>query len=52
MFPMDRSPQKVTIEYDSRGTRVTKEFRDAYASRRFYTAMHKAERNPKVIKAT
>jgi len=38
MFPMDRNPVGVTIEYDSQGKRVRKVFTCAFAARRFYTA--------------
>ena len=42
----------VVVEYDGRkGQRVQKAFTNAYVSRRFYTAKHKAGKHPKVIKA-
>jgi len=40
------------IEYDCRGKRTKKRFDDYYAGRRFYIAMCKAGRNPKVKKPT
>lgn len=39
----------VTIEYDSRGVRVTREL-EMYAARRLWVAKDKAGRNPKIIK--
>lgn len=50
MFPADRLPVTVPVEYDSRGQRTTKQFPDAYQARRFYTAKDKAGANPKVIR--
>ena len=41
---------KVAVEYDSRGTRATKTFDDAFAARRFYAAKLKANKNPKIKK--
>jgi hypothetical protein len=49
MFPMDRKPIPVAVEYTSRGKRVTKTFPDAYAAKRFYTAKHRAGANPRVV---
>lgn len=50
MFPMDRKPTPVTVEYDGRnGTRVRREFPDAYSARRFYTAKSRAGTNPRVV---
>jgi hypothetical protein len=51
MFPMNRKPMPVTVEYTSRGKRVTKSFPDAYLAKRFYVAKCKAGANPKVVKA-
>lgn len=48
MFPEDRKPMPVAVEYDSRGARVTKQFPDEYAARRFYVAKAKVGANPKV----
>jgi hypothetical protein len=39
---------KVAIEYDSNGKRVSKEFADAYAARRFYAAKDKQGKHPQV----
>lgn len=41
----------VTIEYDSRGGRALRSFRDPYAARRFYTAKDKEGKHPKIIAA-
>lgn len=52
MFPMDRKPTPVTVEYDGRnGTRVRREFPDAYSARRFYTAKSRAGANPRVARS-
>lgn len=43
----------VAVEYDgAKGQRVTKQFADAYAARRFYAAKHRAGKNPRVRKAS
>ena len=52
MFPMDRKPIKVVIEYDAKGERVTKEFKDAYTSRRFYVTKDREGKHPKIVSAT
>ena len=39
----------VTVEYDSRGKRVSKEFTDAYAARRFYITKSREGKNPHII---
>ena len=39
----------VTIEYDSRGKRVSKAFADAYAARRFYITKSREGKNPHII---
>jgi hypothetical protein len=49
MFPMDRKPVVVTVEYTARGARVRKTFPTAYEARRFYTAKSKAGAAPRVI---
>ncbi len=41
----------VTIEYDSRGGRALRSFRDPYAARRFYVAKDREGKRPKVIAA-
>ena len=51
MFPMDRQPIKVVIEYDAKGERVTREFKDACASRRFYVAKDREGKHPKIVSA-
>jgi len=51
MFPMDRMPLPVTVEYSSRGKRVRKTFENSiHAARRFYIAKAKAGANPKVLR--
>ena len=40
----------ITVEYDCRGQRKTKEFTCVYKARRFYLDKHKSNKNPKVIK--
>jgi hypothetical protein len=44
MFPMDRKPVPVAVEYTSRGRRAVRRFDCAFAARRFY-----ASKQPKVI---
>src|SRR3712207_2098053 len=51
MFPMDRQPTPVTVEYTSRGKRVRRTFPDAHAAKRFYAAKHRAGKDPKVLAA-
>lgn len=51
MFPMNRAPLPVVVEYDSRGQRVRKTFSDAYQSRSFYVRMDKEHRNPRIVAA-
>jgi hypothetical protein len=51
MFPMDRRPLPVTVEYDSRGQRVRKTFPNEYAARRFYIAKDKAGLHPAIAQA-
>lgn len=48
MFPMDRKPVPVAVEYTSRGQRVVKTFATAYLARRFYVAKFRAGANPSV----
>lgn len=50
MFPADRMPVQVAVEYDSRGVRTIKTFPNAWQARSFYIAKCKAGRNPKVVK--
>lgn len=40
----------ITIEYDCRGKRTTKDFTCVYEARRFYFNKTKANKNPKLIK--
>jgi hypothetical protein len=49
MFPMNRKPLPVTVEYDKRGKRVSRTFADAYAARRFFSAKAKAGKRPRVV---
>lgn len=42
----------VTVEYDSRGKRVTKHFEDVFAGRRWFLAKERDGKNPKVVGAT
>lgn len=39
----------VTVEYDSRGKRVSKYFTDAYAARKFYINKFREGKNPHII---
>ncbi len=49
MFPMNRRPVAVVVEYDGKnGERSIKEFPDMYKGRRFYTAKDKEGKNPNV----
>jgi hypothetical protein len=48
MFPMDRKPTPVAVEYTAHGKRVMKDFPDEYAARRLYMAKAKASADPKV----
>jgi len=41
----------VVVEYDVAGYRKQKYFEDAFEARRFYTAMDKQRRHPKVLSA-
>jgi len=50
MFPMDRKPVVVAVEYESRGKRVTKQFRSYHESKRFYVQKSNEGKNPKVVK--
>lgn len=49
---MDRKDTPVTIEYDSRGQRVTRTFPDAISARRFYAAKLRAGKAPRLISGT
>lgn len=59
MFPMNRQPLTVTVEYDANGParavngtrRTTKTFSDAYAARRWFTKMYIQQRNPSIVSA-
>jgi hypothetical protein len=48
--PINTPTPPVTVEYDSRGSRATKTFTDAYAARRFYVAKDKSGKRPIVKK--
>ena len=51
MFPMDRTPLPIVIEYTSRGKRGRKRFEDsARSARAFYVAKDKAGAEPRVLK--
>lgn len=41
----------VNVEYDAKGNRVVKSFKDNSSARRFYAKMMKENRNPKIVKA-
>jgi len=43
-------PQPVAVEYDSRGKRVLKTFKDHYEARRFFALKDKQGKRPKVRK--
>jgi len=49
MFPMDRKPVPVGVEYTARGKRVVKVFRNAVEAKRFYVRMYKAGAAPRVV---
>jgi hypothetical protein len=51
MFPMDRKPTAIVVEYDGRGVRVRRTFPDAITARRFYSAKVKAGARPRVLVA-
>jgi hypothetical protein len=51
MFPMNRKPVPVCVQYTLRGQRVLKRFEDAYTARRFYAAKSRAGADPKVVAA-
>ena len=51
MFPMDRKPFPVSVEYLKGGKRVVKHFPDAYLARRFYGVKLKDGADPKVVKS-
>lgn len=51
MFPMNRQPLTVTVEYDAKGQRVSKTFPDMYAARRWFTKMYIQQRNPSIVSA-
>lgn len=50
MFPVNRKPVPVAVEYDADGNRVRKVFQDPYAARRFYAAKLKVQANPRVVR--
>lgn len=49
MFPMNRKPVAIGVEYTSKGKRVVKRFDDAYKAKWFYTAKFHIGANPKVV---
>lgn len=49
MFPMDRKPVPVAVEYDRAGVRVRKTFADPFAARRFYSAKLRNGKRPRVV---
>jgi hypothetical protein len=49
MFPMDRKPTPLMVEYSVRGRRVLRWFPDAFAARRFYKMKVKAGAAPRVL---
>lgn len=50
MFPMDRKPVRIAVEYTARGKRVLKEFDDPYKARAFFAQKLKSGNDPKVKK--
>lgn len=52
MFPMNRKPVPVIVEYSLRGIRVLKRFDDPYKARQFYTQKEKARAGPRVLRAS
>jgi hypothetical protein len=52
MFPMDRKPQAVCVEYDVRGERVRRTFSNEYAARRFWILKDRAGKRPAVVAPT
>lgn len=52
MFPVNRKPIPVFVEYTVRGKRVKKLFNSQVESKRFYIAKLNAGADPKVIRAT
>lgn len=48
MGPQNTPKPPVAVEYDCRGGRASREFRDEYAARRFYSAKAREGKNPKV----
>jgi len=51
MFPADRDPRSLAVEYDYRGRRARKSFADTYQARRFYVGQARLGRNPKVYRS-
>lgn len=51
MFPMNRKPVAVNVEYSNRGRRIVKCFDDAHRARRFYAAKDRAGAFPRVVAA-
>jgi len=51
MMISTRQPE-VIVQYDAKGKRVAKSFKDAYAARRFYTAKVKEGASPSVHRVT
>lgn len=41
----------VSVEYDAKGNRAVKSFKENSSARRFYLKMSKENRNPKIVKA-
>ncbi len=51
MFPVNRQPIAVYVEYTAHGKRVSKLFPNAAKAKSFYVAKDKAGASPKVIRA-
>ena len=49
---MSGDPGPVAVEYNARGRRERKVFRDLYEARRFYAAKYKAGAEPRVSRPT
>lgn len=50
MFPINRNPIPVAVEYDADGNRMRKVFDCPYKARRFYAAKLKTAANPRVVR--
>ncbi len=51
MFPADRKPTPISVEYDCRNGRSCKSFACAFEARRFYVSKSKAGKHP-VVRST